>query len=336
MGVRRCTWSVLLVVLLVTSGWGPTSAVAESASGASASATESARAGTTVSVNASRLVARVGRKVLVTGKVSGTAKRTVVLESKVAGSWRTLATGRTNKIRRYRLRLPTQWYHRHTLRVRAPAASGQAEGTSRTRSVRVTPSYKPVGNRSDYNFPYENYRWNPCTPIEWRFHEGGGFAGSLQVVNRALLEISRGTGLVFDYRGTTPKTPIRDDTSRVADLVIGWTTPSEVPQLSGATAGYGGASASGPDERHLEINQAAVALDQTESLAESYADTGRVAWGQVMLHELGHSVGLSHTSASDELMFGTATTANARLGRGDLRGMELVGLARGCWDQGAR
>uniref|UniRef100_UPI002B266E98 matrixin family metalloprotease n=1 Tax=Nocardioides sp. TaxID=35761 RepID=UPI002B266E98 len=86
----------------------------------------------------------------------------------------------------------------------------------------------------------------------------------------------------------------------------------------------------------LEIAQGVVALDSTEPLTESYAAKGLVAWGQIMVHEIGHAVGLAHTDARDQQMYGVATTANARLGKGDLRGFELVGLGQGCWDQGAR
>ena len=301
-----------------------------------ATATAASRAGTSVSAKVSRSVVTAGRKVVVSGRVSGRLRRQVVLETQVPGSWRVLTTGRTKADGRYRLRLPTTWYRQHTLRVRAPASGGSPAGSSRTRSVLVKAAYRPKGKRSAYNIPYDNYRWNPCKPIGWRFNSGGGFAGSLKVVKRALVEISRGTGLTFDYEGKTSKVPVRDDTSEVADLVIGWTTPQEVSQLSGPTAGYGGSSGAGPDERHLEIGQAFVALDQTESLAPTYADSDRVAWGQVIVHELGHGVGLSHATAPEQLMYGSATTSNPRLGRGDLRGMELVGLAQGCWDQGAR
>ena len=341
MGVRhqspRAGAVLLTTVALLVSTWLPAGATGSARTEERAGSLAGLeRAGTKVKAQASRSRARAGRTVIVSGKVSGGSRRKVVLETKVPGSWRPLATTRSNPSGRYRLRLPTTWYHQHTLRVRAPASGGRPAGTSRAVKVRVKPSYKPAGSSSDYSVPYKNYRWNACKPITWRFHKGGGFAKSLKVVKRALVEVTRGTGLTFDYRGGTSAVPVRDSNAGVADLVIGWTTPSEVPQLGGGTAGYGGASATGPDQQHLEINEGWVALDQTESLAETYADGSRVTWGQVMVHEIGHAIGLGHASSSDQLMFGTATTSNSRLGRGDLRGMELVSLGRGCWDQGAR
>ncbi|CAN5162176.1 hypothetical protein BH09ACT12_BH09ACT12_20400 [soil metagenome] len=332
MGSRRHVFSALLTAaVLLASSWVP--AVARGETQSDVLRTHS---GPMISAKASRSVAAAGRKVAVSGALSEAGRRPVMVETEVAGEWRTLAAGNTRANGRYRLKLPTTWYGRHTLRVRAPASGASPEGTSHTWSMRVKPAYKPVGNRSDYDLPYQHYRWNPCQPIEWRFHKGRGFSGSLKVIRRALTEISRGTGLTFTYAGTTSKVPVRDDTSGVADLVIGWATAKQVSQLAGDTAGYGGASGSGPDQAHLEINHGVVALDQTESLAPTYAESGRVAWGQVMVHELGHAIGLNHANSPDQLMYATATTSNARLGRGDLRGMELVGLAQGCWDQGAR
>ena len=319
--------------VLIASTWQPAGAASGEGDAPSAGLE---RAGTKVSAKVSRSKVAAGRKLIVSGKVAGKGRRKVVLETKVPGSWRPLASGRSNGKGRYRLRLPTTWYHQHTLRVRAPASGGRPAGTSRAIKVRVKPSYKPAGSSSDYSLPYQDYRWNACKPITWRFHKGGGFKKSLKIVKRSLAEITRGTGLTFDYRGGTSAVPVRDSNAGVADLVIGWTTPSEVPQLAGGTAGYGGASGTGPDQQHLEINEGWVALDQTESLAETYADSGRVTWGQVMVHEIGHAIGLGHASSSDQLMFGTATTSNSRLGRGDLRGMDLLGLAQGCNDQGAR
>ena len=307
--------AILITAVVVVTG--AISATTSSAASQEVPVTAAVRADSNVSAKVSRKATVAGGRVVVKGRVSGAGVRAVILETKVPGSWRPLATGRTDAQGRYRLRLPTTWYHRHTLRVRAPARGGRPAGTSRSRSVRVKPAYQPAGARSDYDLAFENARWNPCKPIAWRFHQGGGFGGSLQVAKRAVGEISLASGLAFTYAGTTSKVPVRDANGNVADLVIGWATPQQVSQLSGGTVGFAQASASGPSQQRLEINEAAVALDQTDSLAEAYAVDGRVAWGQVMVHEIGHAIGLSHTSASDQVMFGTATTVQlaARQGR---------------------
>ena len=161
------------VLVLLVSSWtiGAATATAR-ADGADRSASRAARAAA-VTADVSRSVVRAGGKVVVKGRVAGASRAPVALQTRVADGWRTLTTGRTDAGGRYRLRLPTTWYHTHTLRVRA--TEGGQSRTSRTRTVRVRPSYRPAGDRSDHELALDDFRWDPCTPITWRFRKTGQF-----------------------------------------------------------------------------------------------------------------------------------------------------------------
>ena len=52
--------------------------------------------------------------------------------------------------------------------------------------------------------------------------------------------------------------------------------------------------------------------------------------GDILLHELGHTMGLSHVGASTQIMYGRMTRGTARLNKGDLTGLEKRGARLGC------
>lgn len=59
-----------------------------------------------------------------------------------------------------------------------------------------------------------------------------------------------------------------------------------------------------------------------------------VTWGRIMLHELGHVVGLGHVSDPNQVMHGPITdpssATNSAYGIGDLAGLRLLGRQAGC------
>jgi len=48
------------------------------------------------------------------------------------------------------------------------------------------------------------------------------------------------------------------------------------------------------------------------------------------MHELGHAVGLDHTTDATQIMYPTLTRKPARWGTGDRRGLAYLGRSRGC------
>ena len=55
-----------------------------------------------------------------------------------------------------------------------------------------------------------------------------------------------------------------------------------------------------------------------------------VTWGEVIVHELGHIMGLDHVGSSKQVMYYSTTGFTANLGAGDLTGLRQLGDTRGC------
>jgi predicted Zn-dependent protease len=50
----------------------------------------------------------------------------------------------------------------------------------------------------------------------------------------------------------------------------------------------------------------------------------------VLMHELGHVIGLDHVSDQSQIMYQTVTTKQSVFGAGDLAGLQLLGRPAGC------
>jgi peptidase M66-like protein len=72
-----------------------------------------------------------------------------------------------------------------------------------------------------------------------------------------------------------------------------------------------------------------VLLDSTEKVGKGF--TGSNRRGKVLLHEIGHAVGLGHVSATNQRMNHIIDqTSTSNWGAGDLRGLNRLGIAGGC------
>lgn len=180
--------------------------------------------------------------------------------------------------------------------------------------------------------------YDPCRPIHYVINPTGMPNRGLEVVREAVREISAATGLAFVEDGVTleevveirePLQPERYG-DRWVPVLIGWVDEVQYPLVSGEILGVGGSTEVGPtgpgSERYVTGD---VALDR-EWFVEALADPSEYGSARaVVMHELGHVVGLDHVADPREVMAEWGTTIT-ELGPGDRQGLAAVGAGR-CW-----
>ena len=173
--------------------------------------------------------------------------------------------------------------------------------------------------------------YDPCHPIAYEVNGTLAPPGGLDLIQEAVKEMSHATGLHFEYIGPTDRLP---DTADLGSrpgrepVLVAWTTPRVAPRLEGKVAGFGGSTAS-PDEvtgdlRYVTGTVALDALDLTEVMMRA---NGPAQVRAVILHELGHLVGLAHVDDPGELMY-RDNVGRLDLGPGDREGLALLGSGR--------
>ena len=170
-------------------------------------------------------------------------------------------------------------------------------------------------------------RWNPCQLIHYSVNLGGYPAAERQVISEALNRLQSATGLTFVAVGDTTYTPTTSNPTggipAGSDMVIALTDEAHTDLVPGSIVGRADISYS------TSILRATVVIDMGDVAANpDWSSTGP---GPVLLHELGHSVGLAHVADPTQIMNDTATpTGPTTYAAGDLAGLWWLGAAQGC------
>ena len=162
---------------------------------------------------------------------------------------------------------------------------------------------------------------DPCDTIHYVVNPDHGPADYLDFIQKAVAEASRFSGIRFQYDGTTTA---RDFDRDRGPVLIGFADPSEVSDLSSDdVVGVGGSvSYVAPGDRRRYLHSGMVALkpswfadqDRHHRLRDEQA---------VVMHELGHVLGLAHVQDEHQLMYPSLTRTT--YGPGDIRGLEVLG-----------
>jgi hypothetical protein len=211
---------------------------------------------------------------------------------------------------------------------------------------RLLPPVTPPHGKGGYRF--ENVQadghtpvgWDPCRPIRYVVR-GRAPAGTERVIGQAVAQVAAATGLRFDYAGTTTEKPVdnRDPYQpgrygdRWAPLLIAWSNQKETPELKGDTMGLGGAwrvPEPTADGWGKEVYVTGTVWLDKPQVAQMLAAGGRrsdpvgIARALVM-HELGHALGLAHVRDRRQLMYPETHEDVTTLAAGDRRGLAALG-----------
>lgn len=179
-----------------------------------------------------------------------------------------------------------------------------------------------------------------CEPVQFVIRKVGGPPNGDQLVLEAVQRVADITGIRFEWKGFTDalwgfnsrRERFAWENRREA-LWIGWASESEVPDFrqtgdfGGTVLGIGGPIVTARPDGQQEIIGGGVAL---RSGADVPARFGKgETLGNVILHELGHALGLDHADSLTELLYPSLgpKTPNG-FGPGDIQGLQ--GISKGC------
>ncbi|WP_051441668.1 matrixin family metalloprotease [Arthrobacter sp. H14] len=175
--------------------------------------------------------------------------------------------------------------------------------------------------------------YDPCRPLHYVIRDENMPDDGERMITEAIASVSAATGLQFVYDGLTEEDPlerrdlVQEDLygDRWAPMLIAWVTPEEEPEVAGGTIGLGGSSFVSSSGSPTAYVSGAMMLDapQIEDLAGFPG--GYEQARAIVMHELGHVVGLDHVNDPSQLMYAESNLEVTSFGAGDLTGLAKLG-----------
>lgn len=187
----------------------------------------------------------------------------------------------------------------------------------------------------------EPVRFNPCEPIHYVVNPALAPPNGVEDIHTAFEMTAAASGLRFVYDGATDEVAVADRPAyqperygdRWAPILISWTDGLPSVDTAADAEGRRPIAMAGS---HEEVNDDGDAVYVTGAAAfdanvtELREGFGGQTWGQAMLHELGHVLGLGHVDHPNSVMNPVIGLRPASWAEGDRAGLWLLGLGSPC------